>query len=41
MRNAGARRQRWLTRKWRTSRNGNPCLNDDGYNIVVYPAGRG
>ena len=40
MRNAGARRQRWLTRDWRTSRNGNPFLNADGYNIVVYPAGR-
>jgi hypothetical protein len=41
MRNAGARRQRWLSRNWRTSRNGNPFLNADGYNIVVYPAGKG
>ena len=30
MRNARARRQRWLTRDWRTSRNGNPFLNADG-----------
>lgn len=41
LRNASSRRQRWLTRDWRTSRNGNPFLNSDGYNIVVYPAGRG
>lgn len=41
VRNAGARRSRWLTRNWRTSRNGNPFLNADGYNIVVYPAGQG
>ena len=41
LRNAGSRRQRWLTRDWRTSRSGNPFLNADGYNIVVYPAGRG
>ena len=26
-------------RDWRISRNGNPFLNADGYNIVVYPAG--
>jgi hypothetical protein len=41
VRNSSARRQRWLTRNWRTSRNGNPFLNADGYNIVVYPAGQG
>lgn len=41
LRNAGARRQRWLTRNWRTSRSGNPFLNAEGYNIVVYPAGQG
>jgi hypothetical protein len=39
MRSASARRQRWLTRDWRTSRSGNPFLNADGYNIVVYPTG--
>jgi hypothetical protein len=41
LRNSSARRQRWLTRDWRTSRSGNPFLNADGYNIVVYPAGHG
>ena len=39
MRNASSRKQRWLTRDWRTSRSGNPFLNADGYNIVVYPSG--
>ena len=34
-------RRRWLTRDWRISRNRNPFLNADGYNVVVYPAGRG
>lgn len=41
LRNAGARRKRWLTRDWQTSRNGNPFLNADGYNIVVFSAGQG
>jgi hypothetical protein len=41
MLNAGARRQRWLTRNWRTSRSGNPFLNAENYNVVIYPAGRG
>jgi hypothetical protein len=41
LRNASARRRRRLTRDWRISRNRNPFLNADGYNVVVYPAGRG
>jgi hypothetical protein len=41
LRNAGARRRKWLTRDWRVSRNGNPFLNVDGYNVVIYPAGQG
>lgn len=41
LRNASARRRKWLTRDWRVSRNGNPFLNVDGYNVVVYPAGQG
>ncbi len=41
LRNASARRQKWLTSDWRVSRNGHPFLNVDGYNIVVYPAGQG
>jgi hypothetical protein len=36
LRNASARRRRWLTRDRRISRNGNPFLNADGYNVVVY-----
>lgn len=38
-RNASARRSRWLERAWRVSRSGNPYLNTDGYNIVVYSEG--
>jgi hypothetical protein len=34
---AAGRRQRWLSRKWRTSGKGNPYLNVDGYNIVIFP----
>lgn len=41
LRNASARRQKWLTRDWRLSRNGNPFLNVEGYNVVVYPARQG
>jgi len=41
LRNSSSRRRRWLTRDWRTSRNGNPYINADGYNIVVFPAGAG
>jgi len=38
-RNAGNRRKRWLGRKWRESAKGNPFLNTDGFNIVVYKKG--
>lgn len=41
LRNSSARRQQWLKRDWRTSRSGNPFLNSDGYNVVVYLAGQG
>ena len=41
MRNASARRRKWLTRDWRVSRGGNPFLNVAGYNVVVYPAKAG
>jgi hypothetical protein len=40
LRNASGRRRRPLTRDWRISRNRNLFLNADGYNVVVYPAGR-
>jgi hypothetical protein len=33
------RRARWLAREWQTSRAGNPYLNADGFNVVVYPVG--
>jgi hypothetical protein len=32
-----ARRARWLSRKWRRSRSGNPYLNANGFNVVVFP----
>ena len=32
-----ARRVRWLSRKWRRSRSGNPYLNANGFNVVVFP----
>lgn len=41
LRNASVRRRKWLTRDWRLSRNGNPFLNADGYNVVVYQVGQG
>jgi hypothetical protein len=34
------RRQRWLTRSWRTSWAGNEYLNTDGFNVVVFPRGK-
>jgi hypothetical protein len=37
LRNAASRKQRWLSRAWRVSSNGNPYINADGYNIVVFP----
>ena len=36
LRNAAARRKRWLSRSWRRSAAGNSFLNVDGLNIVVY-----
>ena len=36
-----ARRARWLGRKWRRSRAGNPYLNTGGFNVVVYRIGGG
>jgi hypothetical protein len=42
LRNAAGRKRRWLTRQWRVSGHGNPYINADGYNVVVFPirAGR-
>jgi hypothetical protein len=36
MKNKAARRKRWLSRKWRISRNGNPYLNVQSHNVVVF-----
>lgn len=41
MHNVDARRKNWLTRDWRVSRKGNPFLNTDGCNIVVFERGSG
>ena len=41
LRNAAARRRRWLTRNWRLSQAGNDFLNVAGYNIVIYPKSPG
>lgn len=36
IKNAKNRRSKWLKRAWRRSAKGNPYLNTDGYNIVLY-----
>ena len=36
LRNAAQRKRRWLDRSWKISSRGNPYLNTDGMNIVVY-----
>lgn len=40
LKNASRRRRNWLSRKWKVSRNGNPYLDTDGFNIAVFPKGR-
>jgi hypothetical protein len=30
---------RWLSRKWRVSRNGNPWIASDGYRVTVFRSG--
>jgi hypothetical protein len=37
LRNAAGRKRRWLTHQWRVSGQGNPYINADGYNLVVFP----
>lgn len=37
LRSAAGRKRRWLTRQWRVSGRGNPYINADGYNVVVFP----
>ena len=36
LKNSASRRKRWLSREWRESAKGNPYLNVDGYNVVVF-----
>jgi hypothetical protein len=36
-----SRRARWLRRTWRVSAKGNPFLNTDGFNVVVFTHGTG
>ena len=36
IKNAARRRSKWLNRAWRISAKGNPYLNTDGFNIVLY-----
>ena len=35
MKSREGKRKRWLTRKWKISKNGNPWLSADGYRVVV------
>ncbi|MEQ9447480.1 MAG: hypothetical protein RLN70_01065, partial [Rhodospirillaceae bacterium] len=39
IKNSVRRRSKWLSRKWRTSARGNPFLNTNGFNIVLYKHG--
>jgi hypothetical protein len=41
LRSKAGRKARWLTRSWRVARTGNPYLNVDGYNIVVFQYTKG
>jgi len=36
LKNAARRRSRWLERRWKVSRQGNPYINADGFNITVF-----
>jgi hypothetical protein len=36
LRNAASRKRNWLSRAWQQSGKGNPYINTDGYNIVVF-----
>ncbi|WP_425614963.1 hypothetical protein NA78x_004847 [Anatilimnocola sp. NA78] len=37
LRNKAIRKSKWLKRKWRISKKGNPYLNTDGHNLGIYP----
>lgn len=36
LKNVAQRRRNWLNRSWKISSKGNPYLNTDGFNIVLY-----
>lgn len=40
VRNRSTRRSKWLTRKWKVSRNGHPWLKAGDYHVVVCSEGR-
>jgi hypothetical protein len=40
IRNKAARRAKWMTREWRCSAKGNPFLNVEGKNIVIFQKNR-
>ena len=39
LRSAAGKKRRWLDRKWKVSRAGNPYINANGYNVVVFSTG--
>lgn len=41
MKSRAGKRKRWLSRRWKVSRKGNPYIEADGYRITVYPQGAG
>lgn len=41
MRNRGAKRSRWTTRKWKLSTKGNETIKSDGFRVTVYQRGSG
>ena len=36
---SATRQSRWMNATWRKSRKGNPYLNRNGFNVVLYPTG--
>jgi hypothetical protein len=39
MRSRGAKRTRWLTRRWRVSSKGNEWIEAEGYRVTIFPSG--
>ena len=36
MKSRASKRKRWTSRAWKTSSNGNPFINADGYRTTIY-----